>query len=101
MELFEEKFSIRLNALSAILHEYERPNLDDLYVYGELHPQTGNELKCSIELIVAVYDTNGNIIGMESKYFIQTQFFGFEVFSVCINNLPECPEKIKILPKKM
>ncbi len=100
LELFEERVSVRLEALSAIMRKYSRPTLDDLDVYGELHPVSGNELECSIELIVTAYDQNGSIMGIGQSYLDQSDVFGFEVFSITVSDLSEHPTKIRIFPKK-
>jgi len=100
LEVFEERVSVRLEALSAYMRKYSRPTLDDLDVYGELHPVNGNELECDIELVVTAYDQNGSIMGIGTSFLRQSNVFGFEMFKIRVSDLSEHPTKIRIFPKK-
>ena len=99
LELFEEKAGVRLEALSGSLQVAQSLGVNNLTIYGELHPREGTTLPRNVELVVTVYDSSGRVIGVQSRHFFQERFFGFEAFSMCVFNLIERPARVRVYPK--
>jgi hypothetical protein len=90
---------VRLESVGA---KVEDMGGDSVYlkVSGELHPQSGTELRQDVELVIAAYDTSSKIVGTGSRRFGAEGFFGFEIFEeliqIHVNNL----KRIRIFPKQ-
>lgn len=100
LELFEERLGVYLDALY-ILYEvkpYNNQPFNLLIVMGELYAKNGSGLEQDIDLIVTVYNSSGRVIGLESKYFSKSTFFGLEAFRIQVQ-VYEMPAKIRIYPQ--
>jgi hypothetical protein len=97
LELFEERLSIRLNALYA----FRFPHGGWVSVNGELHPMEGDNLKEDVELVLDVYAKSGLLVGSNSRHFRRAHFFGFETFSMGVVQAgKDCAvSKIRLYPK--
>ena len=100
LEVFEERSGVRLDSLSAFLKDWGDNDNIFLTVSGELQSQVGTELQEDTYLVVAVYDSSGRIIGTDSLGFNSKDFFGLEIFSLCIGLAINDVSKIRIYPKK-
>jgi hypothetical protein len=98
LELFEERLGVRLESLSAFLDPGDPPFA--LNVYGELHPRDGTELRDNVELVVAVYDRGGRIVGTSSASFDAENFFGLETFQVFFYVPVKDIVRVRVYPKK-
>lgn len=98
LEAFEERMGVHLESLGAELE----PMYDYFWlrVRGELHPQSGTELRQDMELVIAAYDTSSKIVGTGSCRFQAEEFFGFEVFEVPIQIHVNDLKRIRIFPKR-
>jgi hypothetical protein len=98
LEVFEERLGVRLDSLSAFVAKYNE--LSTITVCGELQARDGTELQQDVELVVAVYDLSGRIIGTASYCYFAKNFFGLETFEI----LAEIPvselSKVRVYPKK-
>ena len=75
LEAFEDRMGVRLESVGA---KVEDMGGDSVYlkVSGELHPQSGTELRQDVELVIAAYDTSSKIVGTGSRRFGAEGFFG-------------------------
>lgn len=96
LEAFEDKFDLRLSALSAFIGEFTT----EVWVGGELHPREGMQLKQPIFLSVDSYDAAGRFVGGSGLHLKPEQVYGYYPFSVVF-----CPRvavadlaKIRIFP---
>jgi len=99
LEAFEERLEVNFEKLSI--------NVDDddslwFGLLGELHSNSGLELRESIEVICVLYDNQDGIIKQSSQYFDHDNFFGFEVFEFRFqeDKIANRVNKIRIYPKK-
>jgi hypothetical protein len=99
LEVFEERLSIRLNALYA----FRFSSGGWVTVNGELHPMNGDSLKADVDLVLDVYDRSGLLVGSNSRHFRRAHFFGFETFSMGVLRAGnECAvSKIRLYPKAL
>jgi hypothetical protein len=67
-------------------------------VYGELHSDGGTTLKQNTEIVLAVYDSSGRLIGLSGKWFLKDKFFGFEAFGITFQ-VGGLPVKVRVYPK--
>ena len=95
---FEEKLGVRLESMSAFLDDQG----DNIFVTvnGELQSRDNTELKQNIELVLAVYDKLGRIVGTESSYFSKEDFCEFETFNFLLGIPVNKLSKIRVYPKK-
>ena len=99
LEAFEERASVRLESLGAVLLPVSG-DLVYLKVRGELHPQSGTELLRDVELVFAAYDASSKIIGTSSCRFHTEGFFGFEIFETTVQLHVNILKRIRIIPKQ-
>jgi hypothetical protein len=98
LEAFEERCEIRLEALFAIMVNYDDGDYR-VGVNGELHPNEGTNLKQEITLRVDVYDKAGRLIARGDEQFLREDFFGFRTFSIdAMVRTTEKPSKIRVYP---
>jgi len=99
LEAFEERLDINFEKLSIKVD-----NDDSLWfsLLGELHANSGTELKESLDVVCVLYDNQDGIIEQSSEYFGSDDFFGFEVFEFRFqeDGIAEQVSKIRIYPKK-
>jgi hypothetical protein len=99
LEVFEERLSIRLNALYAFRDPHF--GIANVTVNGELHPLDGDQLKEDVDLVFDVYGRSGLLISSRSRHFRRAQFFGFETFSMVVPETGnDCAvSKIRLYPR--
>jgi len=99
LEVFEERWSIRLNALYA----FRASSAGWVTVNGELHPVDGDSLKEDIHLMLDVYGPSGLLVESNRRPFRRAHFFGFETFSMSVTQLgKDCAvSKILLYPKSL
>ena len=99
LEVFEERLGVTLESLSAFVTDH---GADDIYlaIRGELQTRDGTELQGDVELVIAVYDSSGRIIGTDSCLYLAKNFFGLDtvdrLFRLPLNQVT----KIRVYPKK-
>jgi hypothetical protein len=88
LEVFEERWSIRLNALYA----FRASSAGWVTVNGELHP-----------VMLDVYGPSGLLVESNRRPFRRAHFFGFETFSMSVTQLgKDCAvSKILLYPKSL
>lgn len=86
LEALEERAGVTLESLSAFLKVYDH-GASHLEVHGELRPIEGFELKESIKLVMAVYDSSGRIMGSDHESFDPEDFYALEIFYRCFGSL--------------
>lgn len=102
IELFEERLGVRLESLSAKIAAGLLP-LCYINIMGELHVHDGMTLNQDTQLIFAIYDDAGRVIGASYLSCFKKKFYGFEVFNVPFNLGAPSPNisKIRIYPQAM
>jgi hypothetical protein len=75
LEAFEERFGVRLEALSATMENGTR-----VQVKGEMHPRDGTIIEESLYVCFDTYDKRGALLGHSRKFFVADDFFGYAVF---------------------
>ncbi len=95
---FEERMGVHLESLGAELEPIGDAWF--LNVRGELHPQSGTELRQDVEVVIAAYDISAKIVGTGSCRFEAEKFFGFEVFEETIQIHVNSLKRIRIFPKR-
>ena len=98
LEAFEDRLGVRLESLSAQLDADDDESMY-LDVRGELHPKSGTELKQDMRLIVAVYDSASRVVATEGWSFSTSDFWGFEVFHICVKLDVKDVTRVRIYPK--
>jgi len=104
LEVFEERSGVILNSLSAFFIDFQGwAGIDTNYlkVRGELQSQANMTLQRDIELVVAVYDSSGRIIGTSSRTYLANEFFGLETFDIEVSLPLIQVSKIRIYPKTL
>jgi hypothetical protein len=92
LEVFEERMSVRLDALFARIED------GFLAVNFELHSRDGNLLRENTKMVVTVYDADGRLLVQKTNTSYTDAFFGFETYSFCIS-VPGKIAKIRVIPK--
>ncbi len=78
LERFEERLSVRLDALYA-----HRDSIDCyVHAYGELHSLSGDSLLQDVELVLGAYSSAGLLIARGSSAIRRAQFFMFQTFAL-------------------
>ncbi len=98
LEAFEDRYNVRLEALSAYMDGDDGDRID-VYVRGELHPKSGVSLESDIELVVSYYDSKDRVIQTGSEHFYKETFFGFEVFEIYNSLDSKAIRRIRLFPK--
>jgi hypothetical protein len=93
LEAFEDRFDLRLNAMSAFMDEF-----NEVVVYGELHPREGMQLKQPVALSVDGYDAAGRIVGGTCSHFKPDQVYGYFSFEAKFVTPVVELAKIRIFP---
>lgn len=93
LEAFEDRFDLRLSAMSAFIDEF-----NEVVVHGELHPREGMQLKQPVLLSVDGYDAAGRLVGGTCLHLKPDQVYGY--YSFIIRFVPHVAElaKIRIFP---
>ena len=101
LEAFEERLGITLNGISAFYEQDDYSEDDSVEVMGEILARSGEKIEESLNLVLAVYDKQGRVIGKDSIWFDNDDFFVLDTFSVSAY-VPKNSEfsKIRIYPKK-
>jgi hypothetical protein len=99
LEAFEGRLGVSIQNLSLKLEEsYVWARL-----YCELHTINGTKLNESIYLECALYGNDGSILGKQSVFINEDDFFGFELVEIAFTGNIEIAgqvSKIRIYPKK-
>ncbi len=95
LEAFEERLSVRIENASAWFSD----GSNYLHVLFELHPQTGTSLSNDIDVIIAVYNSKGQLVAKDRHLYLAKRFWGFEATKCLIGqiNINEIT-KIRIYP---
>jgi len=99
-DAFEEKFSIYFENLNIKNSHWNDGSFD---IYGEMHSKDGPNLKESIRVVCALYDTEGKILEQQTHIVFRIEdFFGFEIFEMKFleAGIAYKVGKIRIFPKK-
>jgi hypothetical protein len=98
LEVLEERLGVTLNSLSAFV----RTNGEEHWciVRGELQSKDSTNIQEDIQLMVAVYDSSGRIIGTDILMYLANNFFGLETFESNIFLPLSQVSKVRIYPKK-
>lgn len=103
LDVFEERLSVRLGALSARIEaDFNRGYI--VRLNGELHSQNGTTLKQLTRVIVDLYDVSGRILGTNQQYsglfdsMDPESFFGFETFSINVEIPIAAVGKLRVYP---
>ena len=100
IEAFEEKFGVKFEGLYAAFGEEDEDGAVRVVVRGEAHARDkGSKIDESLDVVVAVYDDKGRVIGKGDHYLSQDSFFGFEVFEIDLYDVPRAPARIRLYPK--
>jgi hypothetical protein len=84
LEAFEEKFSVRLENVSAWFdNEY-----DGVSVLFELHPKSGTAISMNLRVVVAVYNGRGQIITTGEQLYNSEEFWGFAIGDLELGEIP-------------
>lgn len=97
LDAFEERLFVRLENISV--------KVDDeswVTIFFELHSNKGNTIDETIKVECIAYDSEGQIIAIESNYAIKDRFFGFEVFEFRFaeDKIADKINKLRLYPKK-
>lgn len=100
LEVFEDRMGVRLEALYC---SQERDDDGDywLSLSGEIHCSEGTQLKSDTSLALAAYDESGRVIKTSATYFMQEEFFGFDVFSFFESLNDSRASRIRVFPKPL
>jgi hypothetical protein len=97
MTAMEDRLNVELSGLSAFAEVED----DDIYlqIQGELIAKDGGELANNVTIQVVAYDDLNRVIGSDTCLFTSEAFFGVDVISVSLLDLPFLPTRIRIYPK--
>lgn len=94
LEAFEDRMNIRFENFSIKIDgEY-------FYLYFELYPISGTNLRESVRIECVIYDTEGAILNKEDSLVLMDEFFGFEIMEFIFREQFENIGKIRVYPKK-
>ena len=100
VDAFESKFGVEFQGLYASLNDENGDGTVRVIVRGEVHAKAKNsKIKESLDIIVAVYDAKGRVVGKGDHYLDEDSFFAFDVFEVDLFDVPFEPARIKLYPK--
>ena len=71
----EERLGIVVQGLSATA-----VNVSEMHVCGEITPVKGEEIDCSFELVIAVYDSEGRVRESRKVYVYRDDFYVISTF---------------------
>lgn len=100
LEALEERLGITLSSLSAFCESYEHTTATHLYVYGELQPTEGLELKERILVRCAAYDSKNRIVSTSYDCFNPDSFYGTQILDISISLPTADLSRIRIYPQK-
>lgn len=100
MEPFEQRLGVTIQGLYASLSDPDSDGDYTVGINGELHTTNGLELDESLQLVAAVYDSQGRVIHTDESYFSSDSFHMFETFSSSFYVKGIRPAKIRLYPKK-
>ena len=95
---FEDRLSVRLEALSAFAEGPDDDGDWKILLNGELHPMGGETLDRDLEVNASAYDSSGRVVSTESNWISSDDFFGFEAFTFSFY-APVKVAKIRLYPK--
>ena len=99
LEVFEERAGVTIQGLSAFIQDQGEGDVV-LRVCGEIQTRDGTQLRQDVELIIAVYDSCGRIIGTSSCNYYAETFFALETINDVIFLPIKEVSKIRVYPKK-
>ena len=100
IEAFEEKFGVKFEGLYAAFGEEDEDGAVHVVVRGEAHARSKNsKIDQNLDVVVAVYDEKGRVIGKSDHFLSDDTFFGFEVFEIDLYNGYRAPARIRLYPK--
>ena len=95
LEVFEEKYNVRLESLSAFRTRYENGEYS-VEVFGEIYPRTGATIEHDIEIVGSLHDSQGKVIELEDRRISEDGFFGFQAFHFYFSTVIVEPTKIRV-----
>ena len=97
LEVFEEKFQIRIENVSIRIDDSQ-----EVKIFCEVFPINGSQIEQDISIEFILYDKEGLILDKVNEYIDSEEFYGFEVIEANFyeEGLANEIGKIRIYPKK-
>ena len=96
LEVFEEKYDVRFDSLSAFQSYDEDDDEFTVKIFGELYARAGTSIDQDLDIIAALYDEEGKLIQLESNTIYKDDFFGFYAFHLHVWSVVTAPSRIRL-----
>jgi hypothetical protein len=93
LEAIEDRLGVELSGLDAVYDD------GTLRVRGEISTKGGGVLKHHLHVVVATYNSDGQVTGTNDTFLNCDKFCGFDVFDIGVYDCPTNIKKIRVWPK--